>query len=391
MHVTVYSEHRFARTSDGAVWGFLLYGHPFWKRYLDVFETVKVVARVVEVDKASSGSVRADGPRVHFEAVPHYIGPSQYLHVRSEVKAAIRHSIEPNRAHILRVPGRIGSLAARQLHHLGMSFGLEIVGDPHDAFSKGASVHPFRSVFQRLYTANLRFECNEAIATAYVTREALQRRYPPHPSAFTTHYSSIELTSADYVRQPRQEGTFASPLRLVFVGSLEHLQKAPDVLLRAVSQCRDAGVDFDLKVIGGGALGSTLEEIASDLNILDRVQFLGALPAGVAIREQLDSSDIFVLPSRQEGLPRAMIEAMARGLPCIGSNVAGIPELLPPEDLVTPGDISALRNRLLHFSANRTQLPEKSARNLAVAGAYEITQLRQRRVAMYEYMLEHGH
>ena len=63
----------------------------------------------------------------------------------------------------------------------------------------------------------------------------------------------------------------------------------------------------------------------------DRVRFRGQLTTPVDVRAELDRADLFVLPSRQEGLPRAMIEAMARALPCIGSSVGGIPELLQPK------------------------------------------------------------
>ena len=62
---------------------------------------------------------------------------------------------------------------------------------------------------------------------------------------------------------------------------------------------------------------------------------------GHGVTEQLDAADVFVLPSRQEGLPRAMIEAMARSLPCVGSDVGGISELIP-DWVVPPNDPQAL-------------------------------------------------
>src|ERR1043166_5635017 len=111
------------------------------------------------------------------------------------------------------------------------------------------------------------------------------------------------------------------------------MYKAPDVLIRAVAQCVAAGFDLTLHVVGDGKHRPELEQLASALGVSDRVIFLGLLPAGAAVRERLDRSDLFVLASRCEGLPRAMVEAMARSLPCIGSTIGGIPELLPEDDM----------------------------------------------------------
>lgn len=87
-------------------------------------------------------------------------------------------------------------------------------------------------------------------------------------------------------------------------------------------------MELELRFIGDGGYRSTLTKMASDQGIADRVKFLGWLAAGPAVRAELDRADLFVLPSRTEGLPRALVEAMARGLPCIGSTAGGIPELL---------------------------------------------------------------
>ena len=91
-----------------------------------------------------------------------------------------------------------------------------------------------------------------------------------------------------------------------------------------------AGHDLTLRVVGDGKRRPDLEALAAQLNCRERIVFAGQLPS-TAIIGELDRADLFVLPSRQEGLPRAMIEAMARALPCIGSDVAGFPELLPLE------------------------------------------------------------
>jgi glycosyltransferase involved in cell wall biosynthesis len=100
------------------------------------------------------------------------------------------------------------------------------------------------------------------------------------------------------------------------------------------------------------------------------VEFRGALPVGEKVFAVLDASDLFVMPSRQEGLPRAMVEAMARALPCIGSAVGGIPELLDEEDMVVPDSPAALAARILDVCASPARLEKMSDRCLRRAGEF---------------------
>jgi len=79
---------------------------------------------------------------------------------------------------------------------------------------------------------------------------------------------------------------------------------------------------------------------------------------------------------------------MARGLPCIGSMVGGIPELLAPEDLVKPGDAKGLANRIREVVRDPSRLARMSARNLAKAHEYRREILHERRVAFYHGVKE---
>ena len=83
-----------------------------------------------------------------------------------------------------------------------------------------------------------------------------------------------------------------------------------------------------------------------------------------------------------------MIEAMARALPCIGSTVGGIPELLPPEDMVFPGDAGALARKIREVVTDPARMARMSARNLKMAREYRGEILRERRIAFYRYVRE---
>jgi glycosyltransferase involved in cell wall biosynthesis len=139
---------------------------------------------------------------------------------------------------------------------------------------------------------------------------------------------------------------------------------------------------------GDGKHRPELQARAAALGLGNDVVFHGRLPAGERVRALLDQADAFVLPSRAEGLPRAMIEAMARALPCIGSTVGGIPELLPPEDLVPPGDAAALARKIREVLTDPERLAQMSARNVQKAKEYSEDVLRARRLAFYRQVRE---
>ena len=261
---------------------------------------------------------------------------------------------------------------------------MEVVGDPYDVFGPNSVRHPLRPVFRWWFTRALKRQCLRACAATYVTERALQQRYPPAPNAFVTHYSDIELPESAFAsapRRPRQNGR----ARIIFVGTLAELYKAPDVLIDAIATCC-AEVDVELVIVGSGRHQLELEQRAKARGIGDRVRFRGQLITLLDVRTELDRADLFVLPSRQEGLPRAMIEAMARGLPCIGSNVGGIPELLAAEDTVPPNNVPPLASKIMQVLQQPARMQQMSARNLIKAREYKDDVLNARRREFYQFL-----
>jgi glycosyltransferase involved in cell wall biosynthesis len=132
-----------------------------------------------------------------------------------------------------------------------------------------------------------------------------------------------------------------------------------------------------LELIGGGRLVPRLKRLAGDLGVAGRAHFRGQLPAGDDIRSSLDRADLFVLPSRSEGQPRVLLEAMARGVPCLGSRVGGIAELLAEPELVRPGDAEALARAIVVLARDPARRAELSSRHLAIARGFELRRLTQ--------------
>ena len=132
----------------------------------------------------------------------------------------------------------------------------------------------------------------------------------------------------------------AGQLRLCAVGNLQPVKGYP-YLFQALAALGDEA-DVTLDVFGDGPERAPLESIVRELGLTGAVHFRGQDPDAAS---ELDAYDAFCLPSLIEGLPIALIEAMATGLPVIATAVGGVPEVISPGDnglLVPPKDPAAL-------------------------------------------------
>lgn len=384
MRVLVIIDHRFNSTPDGAIWTQTMFTPSYWSRYFEVFDEVKIVARVQPVVQASPDWVQVNTGRISVEALPYYLGPWEYLLRRQSVLTSAQQAFTVGDT-VLFYSASPPALAIRKkLRRLNYPYGVYIIANPYDVFSPGAVRSKFRPFFRWLAPRQLRSLCEEASAAAYITEAALQKRYPPSSTAYTDHYSMAELPEDTFVKQPRTFVSDQTSWTLITVGAMSQLYKAQDILIEAIALCTQQGLDLKLVFVGDGQYRPTLAAQAAELGVGDRCQFLGQLTTGAAVRDRLDRSDLFVLPSRQEGLPRAMIEAMARGLPCLGSTVGGMPELLPAEDLVPPVDILALASKIREMVKDPARLSRMSERNLARAQDYREDCICDRRTTFYK-------
>lgn len=383
MRVTVVMELRFQRTPDGNVYAQAGFGPSFWQRYLTTFGGVNVVARVADVLEVPGDAERSDCPGVDFDDLPHYLGPLGFARQYRKLAHRLASAASRKGALIFRVPSQLANTAVRDLRATGRPYGLEVIGNPRDVFASGAVRHPLAPLFRWHFTRQLRRQCREAVAVAYVTESTLQRSFPPGAGRFTTHYSSIRLPEDWILPTPR---TYTSPIErpsIVCIGSMSTHYKGQDVLLHAVEMCRSRGVEVRVALVGDGTRRGEFERLSHRLGVDDRVIFLGSVAHGEAIQEQLDAADLCVMPSRTEGLPRVLIEAMARGLPCIASDIGGIPELLDAGELVPPDDPTALAERICTLRKDTPRLTELSARNIEKARDYVEPVLDARRREFY--------
>ena len=148
---------------------------------------------------------------------------------------------------------------------------------------------------------------------------------------------------------------------IVFVGRLRP-EKNVDVLIRAFKGVLNELGDVWLLIVGDGPLRPRLEALAKELNVADRVRFTGNVPRE-EVPKFLAVADVFVLPSSVEGLPKALLEAIAMGKPVVATIAPGIIDVVKHRReaiLVPVRDAKALKRALLTVLGN-----EKIAKRMA--------------------------
>lgn len=179
----------------------------------------------------------------------------------------------------------------------------------------------------------------------------------------TRIYNGLQLSDFPY------EAPTDRPRKIVAVGRLVE-KKGFDVLIEACALLKAHGVPFECKIVGEGPQGEQLHAMIDRLALGEHVRLLGALPRHQVIAAFREAA-VSVMPcviaedGDRDGLPTVLIEAMALGTPCVGTDVTGIPEIVRDGETglcVRPRDPEALADaleRLLGNPALRTQLAER--------------------------------
>jgi len=174
-----------------------------------------------------------------------------------------------------------------------------------------------------------------------------------------------------------------------YVGRLEYV-KGIDILLKAFITIRAMNRSVKLLIVGDGTLKKYILELAKHHNIEDSVTVTGFVP-NTEVPKYLSKMSIFVLPSRREGFPNTLLQAMAAGLPIVTTSVGGVPELITNGRnglLVPPDNVKELAKAIELLLKTR-----EMARNLAFqarkdAKKYTIDRIVDRYEKILRYIAE---
>jgi glycosyltransferase involved in cell wall biosynthesis len=389
MELIFFTGARFLQAPDGQIFSFeSSFAYPLFKRYLKYFNKIYISARVTnENHLVVSKENIVSGESIEVIHLPYYVGFNEFIKKRAELRKAIRltlkNYVNAETVIICRLPGRIGAIAIQFLKKANHPYGIEIVGDPLTALTSKGAKHPLLPILRILSYFSLKNLVFDAPAAIYVTKYQLQTRYPCRN--FNIGVSDVLLKQDAYLIKPKLLFR-GSVIYLICIGSLEQLYKGPDIALLSVKQLIKSGINCHLTWVGDGFYRKEMEKLAKKLKISASVTFIGKLEQGEAVQKELDKADIFIMPSRTEGLPRAMVEAMARAIPCIGTKVGGIPELLEENMLIPVNNAKALTEKIKFLIRNPHYAEEQGLSNKEKSRAYSEETLNQEREQFYNYL-----
>lgn len=332
-------EDKIAQDAEGNFYTGSAFSQKVFDRYLQHFDYITLLMRKADIDPNDSETLsrmnRIDTSHIDIVFLPNLrSGLRSYLDPKAhrEFRKIVLDQIIPGRAVILRAPSDSGTIAADYCHAHGVPYLAEAVGCPWDSMwnhsLKGKVLAPGM-------WKDFRRTMRNADYAVYVTSEFLQRRYPTNGKSAAI--SDVELQPMeDAVLERRLEKirNHSGRIKLATAAAVNAAYKGQQFVIEALAKLKAQGnTVFEYHLAGGGD-PSALRDLAQRLGVADQVFFEGSLPHD-AMFAWLDEMDLYIQPSLQEGLPRAVVEAMSRGLPALGARTGGIPELLG-EDYIFP-------------------------------------------------------
>ncbi len=362
------------------------YNEEVWNRYLSISSEFSIIARkdptIYDIDYAQNKFNYLDNDKIEFIEVPNRVSSIQsFFDFRKykEINKIIKEQVKKCDHLIARLPGSYSNIAIKYAKTFQKPYLTEVVGCAWDSLWN-------HSMKGRVLALNSYLQMKKSVRDApfsiYVTNQFLQKRYPTHGESISC--SNVALQEFDdkilinRLNKIRNRGKNDNII-IGTTAAVDVRYKGQQYVIHALGKLKKRGIiNFKYQLVGGGDQ-SYLKSIAKKYGVIDQIEFLGAMPYGKVIN-WLDNIDIYIQPSLTEGLPRALIEAMSRGVPAIGSGAGGIPELLDDKYIVrniskNVDDISGILE-----SINKKSMEIQAKRNFEESKKYDRERIEKRRM-----------
>lgn len=352
-----------------------------WQRYLQFVDDIVVIGRQYETSEdVSTRLIQSDFDDVQFRCIEEVSPLKRFFRMNAE-KKFIAKAIEDCDIVICR-----SWWGVDVCKRLNKPYMMEVISCTWDSYWNHSLMGKLVAI---PFFIKQRKAVKEAPYVLYVTNEFLQRRYPTEGNQIGC--SDVVLQETDKsVLQKRLEKINANDGRKIIIGTTAAVNvryKGQQYVIEALGYLKKLGiVNYEYQLAGNGD-PSFLKEAAKMYDVEDQVKFLGGVSHD-QVFDWLDSLDLYVQPSRQEGLPRALVEAMSRGLPAFGARTGGIPELLDNDYIFsnTRRNIREIADIVMEFSKDR--MLEQARRNYDKAGEFQKEKLDKKRNEFYRAFFE---
>ncbi len=354
------------------------FSYSMLKRYISVFSKVTVLARKSEVERTPD-MLLSSGEGVSFVFLESISTLGSFFGLRQRHKKTIEKLAMDHDAVIVRLPGEFGLLAASVARKINKKCLIEVVGCAWDVmWNYGGFTSKIYAPYFFLKTKN---SIRKSNVTIYVTKSFLQGRYPSSKDAVTINIADVELADTDEKIVLQRVQKIESMNEKILFGTMGFLSveyKGIGVALQILGRLADMHPNFEYHILGEGD-PAKYKAAAKRLGVAEKVFFDSALPGGRAVFDWLDGIDIYLQPSIAEGLSRALLEAMSRGCPAVGSSVGGIPELLDEDMIFDHNDIQRFLEIIESLIRDKSLMVEVSKDNFNKAKKYQKNILDQKR------------
>lgn len=387
MKLMVATDAHIFRTPDGKYWSKNIYDYKFWTRYLNVFDELRIVARVKDINQKDEKLSAVDGPGIEVYGIPFYQGPKELLMRYNRIQKSLKNVSDGCDVALFRLPSQTAQMA---LNHTKKHIPIagEIVYDPFDDLNRPEESIILRVLRKRIHN-NLKKFCATANGVSYVTENSIQEHYPSYiringedEMHFESSYSTITLSKEAY-SSPRDFSGKTSLCAALSAVSMNDDRKGVKVLISAIKECRNKGYDVSAIIIGDGSMRKSFEQFANELGVSEYITFTGLLPSSDEVRKVMLNADIYVFPTQAEGLPRGILEAMAIGMPVLSTPVGGIPEILDQNCMFEPKDYIGFSNAMCYFLDNPNIMTILSKENYNISLKFSNEILQKKRDKFY--------
>lgn len=329
-------EEHFIKNDKGEIYATRVLNEKIFNRYLEYFDEVIVFARVSKSNNVVK-ELKVNTDRLSFVEIPDFRGPKEMLMKSIKIVSKFRKACSDAEVIFLRAPSMLTIFLYRFIPKNKITSVEFMMGATY--FIEDDSF--IAQKVNKIIDNEAKKLVKKANATLYVTEEALQKEYPPNAKAyedsnddyFTCGVSDVVIEK-EYLFERLPMNSESNHFILISVGFMDSYRKGQHILIETVKILKDKGYSIELRLIGEGKKKEEFEQLAKRLGLEKEVLFLGKISSRETLFQQLKESDIFLLPSKLEGLPRVIIEALSASLPVIASDVNGNSELVQSELLV---------------------------------------------------------